>query len=83
MGTQGGINLIEKVISDKNLWKAYEKVYANKGVPGIDGITVYQLKGHMIKYFEPLKRKLKDGSYQPQPVKSVAIPKKDGSKKDI
>lgn len=81
MEKQDGINLIEQVISDRNLWSAYEKVFANKGAPGVDGITVYQLKSHMSKYYEPLKQKLRDGSYQPQPVKRVAIPKSDGSKR--
>ncbi|EGQ26222.1 recombinase [Sporosarcina newyorkensis 2681] len=83
MKEQDGINLIDKVIADGNLWSAYRKVRSNKGAPGIDGITVYQLKGHMEKYFEPLKRKLKDGTYQPQPVKRVAIPKSDGSKRNL
>lgn len=81
MKKQDGINLIEKVISDNNLWEAYQKVFSNKGAPGVDGVTVYQLKGHMTKYYEPLKQKLRDGSYQPQPVKRVAIPKPDGSKR--
>ncbi|MDQ0215309.1 retron-type reverse transcriptase, partial [Oikeobacillus pervagus] len=81
MEKQDGINLIEQVVSDSNLWNAYEKVFANKGAPGVDGITVYQLKSHMSKYYEPLKQKLRDGSYQPQPVKRVAIPKSDGTKR--
>ncbi|BDH60749.1 hypothetical protein MTP04_08790 [Lysinibacillus sp. PLM2] len=75
------INLIDKVIANNNLWRAYKKVKANNGAPGIDGITVVELKSHMKKYFEPLKKKLKDGTYQPQPVKRVAIPKPDGSKR--
>lgn len=81
MKEQDGINLIDKVINDDNLWNAYVKVKSNKGAPGIDGITVDQLKGHMVKYFQPLKRKLKEGTYKPQPVKRVAIPKPDGSKR--
>lgn len=81
MKEQDGINLIDKVIANNNLWKAYKKVKANNGAPGVDGITVIQLKSHMKKYYEPLKRKLKDGTYQPQPVKRVAIPKPDGSKR--
>ena len=83
MKEQDGINLIDKVIADDNLWSAYKKVRKNKGAPGVDGITVYQLKGHMEKYYQPLKRKLKDGTYQPQPVKRVAIPKPDGSKRNL
>lgn len=81
MKEQDGIELIDKVIADGNLWSAYEKVRKNKGAPGIDGITVYELKAHMGKYYQPLKKKLKDGTYQPQPVKRVAIPKPDGSKR--
>ncbi|RKJ43382.1 group II intron reverse transcriptase/maturase, partial [Butyricicoccus sp. 1XD8-22] len=81
MKEQDGINLIDKVIANNNLWKAYKKVKENNGAPGIDGITVTQLKSHMRKYYEPLKRKLKEGTYQPQPVKRVAIPKPDGSKR--
>lgn len=81
MREQDGITLIEQVIADENLWNAYKKVRKNKGAPGVDGITVYQLKGHMEKYYQPLKQKLKDGTYQPQPVKRVAIPKPDGSKR--
>lgn len=81
MKNQDGINLIDKVISDNNLWYAYKKVYANKGAPGIDGITVFELREHMEKYYQSLKRKLKEGIYQPQPVKRVAIPKRDGSKR--
>lgn len=70
MREQDGIDLIDKVIADK--------IRKNKGVSGIDGITVYQLKGHMEKYSPELKR---NGTYQPQPVKRVAIPKPDGSKR--
>src|SRR5690625_63206 len=81
MEKQDGINLIDKVTSDNNLWDAYKKVYANKGAPGNDGITVFELKDHMNKYYQSLKRKLKDGTYQPQPVKRVAIPKNDGTKR--
>jgi group II intron reverse transcriptase/maturase len=81
MKEQDGIDLINKVIANENLWKAYERVKSNKGASGVDGITVYQLKEHMEKYFQPLKQKLIEGTYQPQPVKRVAIPKPDGSKR--
>src|SRR5690625_3016008 len=81
MEKQDGINLIGKVISDSNLRTAYKRVYANKGAPGVDGITVNELESQMLKYYEPLKKKLKEGTYKPQPVKRVAIPKADGSKR--
>lgn len=65
MKEQDGIGLIDKVIADKNLWSAYKKVRKNKGAPGTDGITVYQLKEHMETYYQPIKKKLKEGTYQP------------------
>lgn len=55
-------------------------MHQNQGAPGVDGIIVYQLKSHMKEFYIPLKEKLKNGTYQPQPVKRVAIPKSDGSK---
>jgi len=81
MKKQDGINIIDRIVTNRNLWRAYQKVKENGGAPGVDGITVHELKSHMRKYFEPLKMKLKDGTYQPQPVKRVAIPKSDGSKR--
>lgn len=81
MKAQDGNELIKQVIRDENLWNAYEKVRKNKGNPGIDGITVYELKAHMQTYYRSLKSKLLNGTYQPQPVKRVAIPKKDGTKR--
>lgn len=81
MKKQDGIELIDRIASHKNIWNAYTKVKSNGGAPGVDGITTDQLKSHLLKYEEPLKQKLKDGSYQPQPVRRVAIPKADGSKR--
>lgn len=81
MKAQDGNEQIKQVIRDENLWNAYEKVRKNKGNPGIDGITVYELKAHMQTYYRSLKSKLLNGTYQPQPVKRVAIPKKDGTKR--
>jgi RNA-directed DNA polymerase len=78
-----GIDLIDKVIDNENLFRACEKVKANKGAPGIDGMNVDELLGHVSKYLNHLKKKLKDGSYQPLPVKRVEIPKSDGSKRKL
>lgn len=80
MEEQGGVSLIDKVVDINNLFNACKKVKANKGAPGIDGMTVEELFGHVAKYRDHLIRKLKDGSYEPLPVKRVEIPKSDGSK---
>jgi RNA-directed DNA polymerase len=83
VGRQDGIDLIDKIIDDDNLLRACEKVKANKGAPGIDGMTVNELFGHVQKYHKHLKRKLKDGTYNPLPVKRVEIPKPNGSKRKL
>ncbi|MCJ7843677.1 reverse transcriptase domain-containing protein, partial [Lederbergia sp. NSJ-179] len=80
---QDGIDLIDKVIDNNNLFNACKKVKANKGAPGIDGMTVHELFEHVSQYLKPLKKKLKDGTYQPLPVKRVEIPKEDGSKRKL
>ena len=69
------------IVTNGNLWRAYKKVKENGGALGVDRITVHELKSHLRKHFEPLKIKLRDGTYQPQPVKRVAIPKSDGTKR--
>lgn len=58
VGCQDGIDLMDKIIDDDNLLRACEKVKANKGAPGIDGMTVDELFGHVQKYHKHLKRKL-------------------------
>jgi RNA-directed DNA polymerase len=83
MEQQGGISLIDKVVDINNLFNACKKVKANKGAPGVDGMTVEELFGHVSKYRDHLIRKLKDGSYEPLPVKRVEIPKPDGSKRKL
>ncbi|MEZ7170769.1 hypothetical protein [Sporosarcina sp. OR05] len=83
MERQDGIDLIDKVVDINNLFNACKKVKANKGVPGVDEMTVDELFGHVAKYRTQLIRKLKDGSYEPLPVKRVEIPKLDGSKRKL
>ncbi len=83
MNRQDGISLIDQVVDRHNLELAKEKVRKNKGAPGVDGVTVDELDEHMAKYYPHLIRKLKDGSYQPQPVRRVDIPKPDGSKRQL
>lgn len=83
MKEQDGINLIGKIIADSNLWSAYEKVRKNKGAAGVDGMTVFELKRYLEESLPELKESIKNNSYQPQPVKRVAIPKPDGTKRNL
>lgn len=70
--------LLERILSTGNLNKAYERVYANKGAPGIDGVSIYELKGYIIEHKDNILNDIRQRKYKPTPVKRVEIPKPDG-----
>ncbi len=79
----GVSHLINKVASRSNLNQAYKKVKANKGAAGVDGMTVNELFAYLVLNKEELIEQIKTGSYEPQPVRRVEIPKPDGSKRKL
>lgn len=70
--------LISEFLSRSNLMAAYDRVVSNKGAPGADGISVGELKSHLQQNWPSIKEELLNGSYRPQPVRTVEIPKPDG-----
>jgi len=70
--------LMEEVVERENLKEALRRVKANKGSPGVDGMTVHQLPGYLKEHWPTIREQLLNGTYQPQPVKRVEIPKPDG-----
>jgi RNA-directed DNA polymerase len=75
--------VMEAVCSPDNLWKALKRVQANKGSPGMDGMTVAQLPGYLKQHWPNLRTQLLAGTYRPQPVKRVEIPKPDGGVRQL
>jgi len=75
--------LMEEIVQAENLREALRRVKANKGSPGVDGMTVHELPGFLRKHWPMLKRKLLEGAYQPKPVRRVEIPKPDGGKRKL
>lgn len=71
-------SLMEEVCQRDNLWKALKRVQANKGAPGVDGMTVRQLPKYLRRHWPKIRDQLLAGTYRPQPVKRVEIPKPDG-----
>jgi RNA-directed DNA polymerase len=71
-------HLMEQVCEPANLNRAYARVTANKGSPGADGMTVGQLGGWIKRHKQTFVASLLDGSYKPQPVRGVQIPKPGG-----
>lgn len=71
-------NLMEEVCERRNLEGAFRRVQANKGAPGVDGMTVTELEAYLRQHWPNIREQLLKGTYQPQPVKRVEIPKPDG-----
>ena len=73
-----GESLMGLVVSKKNLLRAAQSVRRNKGAAGVDGMTVHEVEARIIEFYPQLRRKLLDGTYKPQPVRRVEIPKPNG-----
>jgi RNA-directed DNA polymerase len=71
-------SLMEEVCQRDNLWKALQRVQANQGAPGVDGMTVRELPKYLQRHWPKIREQLLAGTYRPQPVKRVEIPKPDG-----
>ena len=69
---------MEEVVNPENYGKALRAVIANKGAPGIDGMTTEQLNGHLLQHWPKIHAKLMAGTYTPSPVRRVEIPKPSG-----
>jgi len=70
--------LMEEVCEWENCEQALKRVKANKGEPGIDGMTVEALPAYLKEHWLTIREQLLAGNYRPQPVKRVEIPKPDG-----
>jgi RNA-directed DNA polymerase len=75
--------LMEEVCAYDNCVRALKRVKANKGSPGIDGMTVEQMPGHLKAHWPAIREQLLAGTYKPQPVKRVEIPKPDGGMRQL
>lgn len=75
--------LLEKIIDRNNLNQAFKRVKANKGSHGIDGMKVDELLQYLKENGDSLRQSILDGSYKPNPVRRVEIPKQDGKKRPL
>ena len=76
-------DLMERVVSSANLNQAYRRVKANKGVPGVDGMTVRDLRVWLAEHKDALVVALVRGDYRPRPVLGVEIPKPGGGVRQL
>lgn len=73
--------LMEEVCERENCQQALKRVKANKGNPGVDGMTVRELPDYLKQHWPAIREQLLSGTYSPQPVRRVEIDKPDGSGK--
>ena len=69
--------LMEEVCDRANLVRAWKRVRSNKGSPGVDGMTIAGAKAYLREHWPNIRSELLSGTYEPQPVKRVEIPKPD------
>ena len=70
--------LLEKTLARENMKRAYQRVKQNGGAPGVDGMDTATLAEYLKTNWATIKEQLRTGTYRPQPVKRVDIPKPGG-----
>ena len=78
-----GADLLERILNRDNLNKAYKRVKANKGAPGIDEMTVEDALPWLQEHRQELLDSIRVGKYKPQPVRRKEIPKPDGGVRQL
>ena len=73
-----GEQWMEEVCERQNCEQALARIKANKGGAGVDGMTVHDLPDYLKQHWPAIREQLLSGTYKPQPVKRVEIPKPDG-----
>ncbi len=70
--------LMEVILERRNMFRALKRVSANKGAPGVDGMTVNQLGGYLKRHWPKIREDLLSSNYHPLPVRRKEIDKPDG-----
>ena len=76
-------DILGKILEKDNLNRAFKRVKANKGAPGIDGMTVEQALPWLKEHNRKLKERIRKGHYTPSPVRRKEIPKPDGGARKL
>ena len=77
------MELLEEILNPNNMNKAYKKVVANKGVAGVDGITVEEELKYLKENGDRIKNQIRKRTYKPKAVKRVQIPKENGKMRNL
>jgi len=76
--------LYDRICRSDVLWEAWERVRANRGAAGVDGLTLAAVEDYGVqRMLDELQERLRAGEYHPPPVRRVEIPKPDGTKRPL
>lgn len=76
-------DLMDEVLDRRNFDEAVQRVVANRGAPGVDGMSASELPGFVNENWERICASLRTGRYKPSPVRRVEIPKPDGGIRNL
>ena len=76
-------DILGKILNKDNLNRAYKRVKANKGAPGVDGMTIEEAFEWLKEHNHELTERIRKGHYTPSPVRRVEIPKPDGGMRKL
>ena len=77
------IALLEAVLDPANMNRAWQRVRANKGAPGVDGVDIDSFPDWMRLHWPDIRQAILQGTYRPSPVRRVEIPKASGGKRKL
>lgn len=77
------VGLLEKMLERGNMLQALKRVKGNQGAPGVDDMRVKELEPYLVEHWVSIKTSLLEGTYQPNPVRRVEIPKPGGGKRQL
>ena len=78
-----GPGLLQAVLARANLQQAWKRVKANKGAAGVDGLDIEQTGRYLVTAWPKIRDHLRRGTYRPNPVRRVTIPKPDGGEREL
>ncbi|WP_247887198.1 reverse transcriptase domain-containing protein, partial [Azospirillum sp. SYSU D00513] len=78
-----GPGLLDAALARENLLRALKKVRANGGAAGVDGLDIDQTAERLKTHWPAIRDRLREGTYRPQPVRRVMIPKPGGGEREL
>ena len=76
-------SLTDEALRRENMAAAHARVVSNGGAPGVDGMTVEALEAYCREHWPRIRQELRSGTYEPQPVRRVEIPKPGGGTRTL